>query len=660
MGVEKPGNRLSALFARACRLPRDIVGRVGNLSDSLAKERLKAIQSQNHIPYKYLTAAIILLLYLPWMIAFTYVIPPQIELAFVDEVDTEPYYNIISTPEVGVTQALLLNTTPFSLNGDWEVNWDSFWLEEYDFNSYGQNDSDGYHFTSSQSDHSVIVLERRMQVPIANYSKLTVSVDIEGISGFPSIFFEIFADNARAVQQADILPGNITKVNVTAPLTIARIVSNSWLSLIICRLQIGLAEGAHIKLRGITINAEFTGKLSRVQFDIKTTENISFYENPYMKFADYAPQLAIVQNNDSDSASTYCPNRMKDEIYLPQGTYEGVTYWNINNQNSPDPTNSSLWVPNVSFVVIENTALEVDLGLFTKRIDFDISPSVLLKSMTISINNDFSYGHSADITGSTLYSDIPDYLYIPGTIDSLTISIWIWSPLSPRRGWGWGISDSFRILKETTFGLNNNSMNLLLSVTLPYTAIGGVLFGIGELVILTFIVLLVAGFIISMRTALRYSDLRNRLSDSRILPLLMLSASIFLPWSMQFAQSVGSGFDGVSWISWFSMPFMIRWSDTTAIQLFLSVPDWWIATLYSTIFLIIPLFYGYLSLSSTETEELDRTFGIALFLPYLVVLAGFNFSAITLETLSLGPIVALAALPVWLLRLGLRRLKITT
>ncbi len=660
MGVETTKSKLSEFIARACRLPRDVAGRVGNLSDSLSKERLKAIPSQNNIPYKYLTVAIILLLYLPWMISLTYVIPPQVEITFGNEVDSESYCSVISSSEVGVTHAVLLNTTPFSFNGDWEVNLDYFWMREYDFNSYGRNDSDGYHFTFSKSDFSVIVLERRMQIPIANYSELTVSVDIEGILGAAGIYFEVFADNQRAVQEADILPSNITKVNVTAPLGAARIVSNSWLSTIVCRLHIGLTEGAHVKLRGIVIDAEFTGKMSRVQFDIKSTDNSSLYENPYMKYTDYAPRVAIVQNNDSDSASIYFPNRMKDELYLPPGTYEGVTFWNLNNQDSPDPTNSSLWVPNVSFVVIENTTLEVDLGLFTKRIDYDISPSVLLNSMTIVINNDYWYAHSAKIIGSTLYSDIPDFLYVPGTIDSLTISIWIWSPLSPRRGWGWGPSDRFRILKETTFGLNNNSMNLLLSVTLPYTAIGGVLFGIGELVILTFIALLVAGFIISMRTALRYSDLRNRLSDSRILPLLMLSASIFLPWSMQFAQSVGPGFDGVSWISWFSMPFMIRWTDTTAIQLLLSVPDWWYATLISTIFLFIPLFYGYLSLSSTETKQFNRTFALALFLPYLVVLSAFNFSAINLDTISIGPIVALAALPVWLLRLGLRKLKITT
>jgi len=663
VGVEKPRNRLSALIARACRLPRDVAGRVGNLSDSLSKERLKAIQSQNNIPYKYLTVAIILLLYLPWMISLTYGIPPQVEITFGNEVDSEPYCSVISSSEVGVTHAVLQNNTPFTLTDEWTMDYNTYW-KEYDFNKYGWNDSDGYHFASSPYDYSIIVLEHRMQIPIANYSELTASVDIEGISGAAGIYFEIFADNQIAVQEADILSSNITKVNVTAPLDAARIVSNSWLSTIVCRLQIGLSEGAHVKLRGIVIDAEFTGKMSRVQFDIKSTENVSLFENPYMKYLEYSPQIIVVQNNDSSSAAIYSPCRVDDELYLPLGTYEGVSVWDYNepfeDQDLIDPSNSTEWTPDVHFEVSEDTSLEVDVRFFVLKLEFYISPSVIFNSVQIYFNDDYRYILSTDIIGSTLYYNIPDFLYIPGEISALSIRMSTWSSLRPRTGWGWTPSEQFRIEEDITYSMDNDSRNLQLHVTLPYTVVGNALIGLGEYVVLAAVVLLVVGFIISLRRTLSYSDLRNRLSDSRVLPLLMLSASVFLPWSLQFAEPASSGFDGVSWVSWFSMPFMIRWSDSTAIQLLLSVPDWVYVTWISILFLFIPLFYGYLSLSSVETEVFNKTFALALFLPYLVVLSGFNFSAISLETISLGPIIALAALPVWLLRLGLRRLGLTT
>jgi len=531
---------------------------------------------------------------------------------------------------------------------------------EYDYNSYCYNDSTGQHFISSSLDYSVIVLERRMLIPIANYSQLTVSAEFEGLSGFTGIFFEAYADESRAFQEVDILPGNITTVNVTAPLDNARIENDGWLADVVFRLQIDLTEGGHVKLRGITIDARFTGTLSRVQLDIKSTENRSLYENPYMKFARYSPRIVLVQNNYSSSARFHFPCRENDVIYLPPGTYEGVVYWNTNNQEAPDPTNSSLWTPNLSFNVTEDVAYKVDTALFARRIDLTISPSVFLHGLSLFFLGDYQYSGFSDIVGSTVYSQVPDYLYIPGEVESLSISITTWSSMQLGLERGWRQNEYFHIDKDITFSLNNNSMNLQLSVSFPYIVIGGALFGLGEFIVLAVIVLLVIGFIISMRRALRYSDLRNRLSDSRLLPLLMLSMSIFLPWSTQFAKYANPGFEGISTISWFSVPFMIRWSDKTALQLLLSTQDWWYVTWIFTLFFFLPLSYAYLSLSSPETEEFNRTFALVLLLPYLAVLFGFNFSVINLETISLGPIVALAALPVWLLRLGLRKLKITT
>ncbi len=659
MGVEKPKSRLSALFSRACRLPQKVAGRVSDLSDSISKDRLRLIQSQSNFPYKFLTVAIILMIYLPFMVTFTYVAPPQVELTLGSEVDNVPHCNIIPISEEGVTHALLLDNTPFSLTDDWELGWDLMWME-YDTNRYGHNESDGYHFISSPLEYSNIVLTRVMQIPLFNYSDITVSVEIEGISGDAGMYLEVFVDDARAVSEAVIFPNQIHQVNVSAPLEEARLESSSWLGTIVCRLVIGLSEGAHVKLRGIVIGAEFTGKMSPVQINIENTENVSLYENPYMKYLRSPPQIMLVQNNDSSSAGIYSPCRVNDEIYLPPGTYEGVTYWDFRSQEIPDPTNSSLWVPNVSFEVLEDVALEVNVRLFVLKIDLEVSPSVLFNYVTIYFVDEHQYSLSTEIVGSTLYSRMPEYLYIPGNIESITIRMSTWSVFRPQRGWSVVPIQNFQIIEEATFGANNNSMNLQFRVNLPYTTIGGVLFGLGEFVILTSIIFLIVGFIISLRRVLRHSDLRNRLSDSRILPLIMLSVSIFLPWSMQLATAASSSYDGVYWISWFSIPFMIRWSDSTAIQLLVAIPDWWYASLISIFLLFIPLFYGYLSLSSPEKETFDRTFALVLFLPILVVLAGFNHLPISVDTISIGPIVAIAALPVWLLRLALRKLRITT
>ena len=235
-----------------------------------------------------------------------------------------------------------------------------------------------------------------------------------------------------------------------------------------------------------------------------------------------------------------------------------------------------------------------------------------------------------------------------------------WSALDPIRSWDVQSIGQFTIEKYLAFGSNNNTKNIVVSVTLPLTAIGNLLIGLGEGVAFSLIALLIVGFIISMRRALKNSKIRHRLSDSRIVPLLLLSVSILVPWSVQHVPNVESGFDGLSWISWYPTPLMVRWADSTAMQVLVSVPDWWTATLTSAVFLFIPLFYGYLSMSSPESSDFDKTFALVLFLPYLVVLSAFNLSAISVDTISIGPILALLALPVWLIRVMFRRVGIAS
>ena len=665
MGVEKSKSRLSELIARACRLPRDVAGKVGNLSDSVSKERLRALQPNHHIPYKFLVLAILVLPYLPAMLTLTYAIPPQINVTYGTDVNSESYCAVTNYSEPGVTHAVLLNSTPFSFSDEWDANWHPY-FRDYDINSYGWNDSDGYHFTSLRNDYTTIWIQRRMQVPIANYSRLTMSAEFEGISGTAGIYFEAFAgDDARAVEEDLVLPGNITTVNVSAPLSQARASSDSWLCMITFRLQIGfsdvgLTDTNHVVLKSIVIDATFTGKMNCVQLDFKSTDNVSLFENPYMKYADYSPRLALLQNNNSETISTYYSTRMNDELYLPPGTYEGMAYWNFRYQEEPDPTNNSLWAPNVNFTVSEDTTLKVNVGLFAKRINLEINPSFITRHFSVYFLNDYQYSESADISGSTLYSRIPTYLYIPGEIESLTIYLATWSSMEPFEGYSWASNQQFVINQELNINSTNLSKNLLFKVNLPLISLGGMLLGLGEIVLISVVFLLIVGFLVSLRRSLRYANLRHRLYDSRIVPLLMLSASIVVPWGVRFGQVSTPGYDSVSWISWHSCQFMIRWTSNTPVQLLVSTADWWYASWAFTFLFFIPLSYGFLSLASVESEKFNKTFALALLLPCLIALSGFNYAALNLETISLGPILVLAAFPVWLLRIGLRKLGFMT
>ena len=660
MGPSKVRDRIPSLISRACRLPRKVAGRVGELSYTLYYEHLKPLRSESNLPYKFLALAILLLMYLPSMMLFTFVIPPQVEFTSGNEVDSTTYCAVRQTPEDGITHAVLLNSTPFDPSNDWEI--EPHYSDDYDFNRYARNESDGYHLEYPPVVITTVTFSRRMQIPLFNYSEISMTVEVEGVSGNAAMRLAVSVSGASEVAEAAIPANQIVQANLSAPLAEARLQTSSWLGTILFGFQTASDGGAQIILRSVIIEADFTTKLSRVRLDMQSTENVSLYECSSMEYLESPLEMILVWNNESESAAVYRPVRVHDELYLPPGTYTGETYWyyhSVYGPPIPDPTNDTSWTPNVNFTVLEDTALEIDVRVFVIRIDIDLSHHILLRRLYIHYMEDYQYPILLDIIGSTLYAPILDYFYIPGGIDSLRIEMDTWSPFSPRLGWYWQPTQVFSISVVTNLDVSNSSRNLRLSIVLPYITLGDAVLGLGDLVLLAVEGLLLVGFAITLHRMLRYSDLRHRLSDSRLLPIVLLGLGIFLPWSTQLPISPGSSYASVHWISWFSMPFMIRWTDSTAIQLLCATPDWWNASLISTFLLFVPLFYACFSLQSLETGGFDRKFAFALFLPYLVVLSGFYFSVLSPDTISIGPPLTIAALPVWLARIALRRLGIT-
>jgi len=658
MGPEKIEENHTSFLSRACRLPRKIADRVGELSDTIYKEHLKPLRAESDFPYKFISTAILLLLFLPTMLMFTYAVAPNVELVAGDEISNITTSDYRQVSEVGVTHAVLLNNTPFYPGDGWEID-TRLAYPDYDINRHTSSEVDGYHLEFVPNELAHIIFSRSMQIPIFNYSDISIIIEVEKVSGSAGIYLEVFANEEREMVESTLEANQIIQLNASEALARARQDASSWLGSLYFIFQIGASEGGEVIIHRVVIEATFSAKLSHVQIDVQNTENVSLYENPMMKYLDSPPQIILVRNNDTNSVASYSPNRANDEVYLPPGTYEGMAYWHFFGQEPPDPTNATSWHPNVNFTVLDDTALEVDIKLFTIRLDIDLSPNILLSGISILFLEDYQYSFSQKIVGSTLYDSLLDYFYIPGGVGSLNIWLNTWSPFSPRLGWYWRPTQGFQINAQTYLDTSNSSTNLRLNVAFPYVTIGNIILGLGDFILLIVEGSLLIGFAVNLHRALRYSELRHRLSDSRLIPIVLLGLSVFLPWSTQLVSVTNPIYSDVYWISWFSMPFMIQWTDTTSIQILCATADWWNATVISTFFLFIPLFYMCMSLSSHEKEGFDRAFALALLLPYLVVKVGFDLSVLTLDTISIGPLLVLAALPVWLVRIALRRIGIT-
>jgi hypothetical protein len=662
MGPEKVNDRQPSLLSRACRLPRKLADRVSELSDTLYREHLHPLKANREIPYKFLAISILLLMYLPSFLLLNYVVPPQVVITPGDEVSNTASFSAIQVPEVGVTNATLLNSTPFVPGNDWDLD-AYFSYPDYDLNRYTRFESDGYHMTFKSNELTSVAFYRTMQVPIFNYSEISLSLQLEKVSGSVGIYLEAFADDKSAMVESSLETNQSIQLNVSAPLEAAKLASSSWLSTIVFRFDISSYDGGQVILRSAVIKAAFTTTLYRTQIDVQSTENESLFENPNMNYLESHLRIMLLRNNVSDLAAVYEPNRPNDELFLPPGIYEGMAFWHFFGSEDPDPNNATTWQPNVNFTVSEGKTLDVYIRLSVIRLDINISPNVLLRGIGIYFMGEYLYSVQQSIIGSTLFSSFPSYsssilpyYYIPGGQGSLFVYLSTWSAFSPTLGWG---GRDFHISTETFLDATNSSRNLQLSIVFPYVSVGNAVIGLGDLTLFAVEAMLLVGFAISMHRSLRHSDLRHRLADSRLLPIVLLGLGIILPWSTQLMSYQNHGYDVVYWISWFSMPLMILWTSGTPIQVLCSTADWWNASLLSTFFLFVPLFYMCLSLTSPETESFDRGFALALFLPYLVVLNGFNLAVLSLNSISIGPILVLAALPIWLVRIALRRLGVT-
>jgi hypothetical protein len=679
MGSEKVEEKKSSLLSRACRLPGKAMRKASEISETIYKEHLGFRKMKGKTHYKFLVIAAILLIYQPWFPSLSFAIPPQVNIAIHDEGTSAPSCQVSQYPETGLTHAVLLNNTPFDLSNEWDV-YPFLTGSDFDIVKNTRAETDGYHLEYHSTGYTSLFLSRTMQIPIFNYSDISISVEIQGVSGNGGVLIEAFAGETSNVAETTALLNNTIKLNVSAPLEHARQTVSSWLETVAFHLEFALTEGTEIIIKSVIIQADFTARLSRVRMDIQNTENNSLYENPFTKDIDSPLRIIMVQNNDTNAAAVYTPRRVDDELYLPSGTYEGVSCWDYGHYGSqtPDPTNATSWKPNVGFIVDEDTALLVAVRLSTIRFNINISPWLLIRHIFIRYGNHSDYWYlseysiSADITGSTLYvnsqnyyyrstvhTEYPRFVYLPGIDGQLYLSVSVWHSLSPWTGLYASPALSYCLDEDKQIKLNSSSTTIDINIDFGFVTIGNLASGLGEFLLIFSDVILVIGFAITLRREFRQSDLRHRLSDSRLLPIILLIASVFLPWSMQWNSIDGSSFDGVYWILWFSRPFMIRWTDGTAIQVLSAVADWWYASLISTVFLILPIFYSCYSLSSPEGNRFDRKFALVLLMPYMVVLSGFSYSVLQLTTISVGPLLAMAALPVWLVRIALRKIGIT-
>ncbi|MHA3961991.1 MAG: hypothetical protein AM325_000510 [Candidatus Thorarchaeota archaeon SMTZ1-45] len=641
--------RIPEIILRACRIPKKAVIRMGEISEAAYNEHIKPRMSEDLTPHKILTFVILVTILLPSFLNLSYRVPPATSFTLEAEVSNTTYSETMLFSENGVNSTVLLNNTPFNPDREWSL------FEEYDFNRYAWNESDGYHMTHDPlTIYSVVSFTHREYIPIKNCSDVSIHVVVEGIVGEAGLYLEGFASEERAVEECDIDAGAISVASLHLPLEEARVGGTNWLCPLIFNIQFGLSAGAHIIIRSVVIQAVFESELCRVIIDFQTSDGQSLFRNPYMSIIDTNPQLFFTYDNDSDSLSLFSPDGINDTLYLLPGKYEGIANWGWN-ATAPDPLH---WSPNVFFEVQDGNAQHVSIRMYTIRLDFEVTPRIVYRSLSVRFMDEQIYYLTPNIIGSTLEIPFPEFLYIPGGTGTLTIRYYSWSPYEPLSGQTFNPDTSSRIETTVIIDETNSSRNLMFRVILPYLPVFGVALGAGEIILLSMVIVLLCLSFIAFRRVFRYSNLRHRLNDTRLIPVLLLTTSLFVPWHIQMGPYLDTLYIGVEWVVWWATPLMVRWYDGLSGQVLVASHPWIDTFFHSTLFLLIPIIYGWFVIARPEGEKLERGFILSLLLPYLVVLSALDYASATGSVPSVGLVLVMIAFPVWVIRYLLKRFRV--
>jgi hypothetical protein len=651
--------KIPELIIRACRIPKKAVIRMGEISETAYQEHIKPIKPEDLTPHGVLMLVVLITLVLPMLLDPSYSLylgpyhaQETTTLTLGSEVNSTISSETTLFPEDGMNSTTLLNNTPFIPNRDWH----STNFREYDFNRYAWNDSDGYHMKyDPQINFNEISFRRIEYVPLTYCSDVSIDVVMEGIEGEGGLYLQGWASEEWSLQERVIEAGNVSITSLHLPLDQAKLRGASWLCLLAIDMQVGLKEGAHIIIRSVVIHAIFKSELCRVAIDLQNGEGESLYLNPYMQWNVRSPQLFLTYENDSDSLSVFYPFGVNDTLYLPPGIYEGLARWEEPGWIMPDPLN---WSSNVFFEVQGGSALHISIRVNTVRLGFDYSLKMVYRYLHVYFMNMELYWIDSELAGSTLGNPFPEFLYIPARTGELEVYV-SWAPLfhgPPEQSLDSGIRSSFRVTIDET----NSYRNLVVHITLPFVSVLGLALGVREIAMLTMAGILLCSSVIAFRRIFRYSNLRHRLNDTRLIPVVLLTTSVFVPWLMQVDQYPDTLYIGGKWVVWWATPLVVRWFDGFSGQLLVARQPSLETSFHSTIFLIVPIIYGWIVLARPEDQKLERGFVLSLLLPYLVVLSALDYAAATGSQLSLGLISAAIAFPIWVVLYALKRFGILT
>ncbi|MCF2137854.1 MAG: hypothetical protein K9W43_11540 [Candidatus Thorarchaeota archaeon] len=636
--------RITEFVRQACRLPRNGVRRIGTYTAKLYGVPRQSDFVWRKREWSMLLVLMLMLVQLPYIWSLSYSLPIDTKVVTTTKVSSPAFYHTKVHTSPAFTTVSLINLTPFAPLHMRDV------IAKPAMISSMHAEDDGYHIECPGcTDWNYIQFHFNNFIQGGFCDNVTASLKVHVKTGAPKFDFEV----RIPTYNKDIRQDLIVEKNQTATLRLniqLGPISDSSLAgidKVWTDLWITSSDTFEIIIESLLIEATFTKELYPVTFTVTTSEGENFLEDQLLYFAYPPPILYIKNDTVNETYSLLFIENNVTTFYLAPGIYTGYVKWLESSRVS------------VKLVVLPDRELSVVVGLKVLKIDISRTPQFMFTSLSISVANNRLY----EMWGMLANVWPVRTLYIPEFTGPLRIEIEPLEPVEPFKQ-GQRIWPDSIVLKSFIDPDTNSSFNLRAEINLPYVEVFGLSLGLGEVILMLMVGYCAVILVAWSRKTLEHRSLRSLSRDPRFPSVVLLVLSIFVPWigvPQQPTTCKGSYpfcLQVYHWTVWLVVPVVLFHQEGYSAQLF-ELREWFSLSLLSFLFFVLPLIALIYKMSiPIEEEEATSHFSLLLAMPLVLVAAGVIIAYQLGGTLYIGSLLAMTAIPVWVIQRFLERLGI--
>ena len=380
-----------------------------------------------------------------------------------------------------------------------------------------------------------------------------------------------------------------------------------------------------ISLYEIVMWAEFEVPVSPVVIDWQTTDGQALFDNKYIREMEDPKPVIGMKSSGKNYYNDFTPTFQNRTLYMVPHTYTFRPLWYYHGTDS------------FNITVEENTTSTCLIYTRAVRLYLSVEPVLPLIRLTVSANSIFYDNNAYQLLLKG--TEIPEYLYVP-LFPSYYIEVTTIKLLSFSLG-------RYPDVVASGSVQSNGTNDLRINTIMPYMNILSLQITPHDFVQISLSMLLFSLVIVRIFLYLHYKKPRASWKDPRLIPILLIGVTVFIPWFSALRDYFP--YDdipvNVHVLNLGVIPLVFSWTDSSGIFLALP-PNGLIWAIVSLIFFWIPLLYANYATTPPSIVEDNFAASLLLFSP-LILLGIVQYGLNDLYTFQFTPGIIIQIIQIW-------------